>query len=114
MGFDGWVSSSVLIHQGNQFARVVGVCCVSFFDQPLSGFFAVDCIVATFVLFVIFVPVVYKVDDAGEKIGEVNEAVGNSDPLVIDELLSFGVGAGAFEAEEVVTAGYDFAVAGFQ
>ena len=55
-----------------------------------------------------------EVDDAGQQVGEVDEAVGDRDPLVVDELLGFGVGAAALEAEEVVAAGDQFSVAGFQ
>jgi hypothetical protein len=38
----------------------------------------------------------------------------NGDPLVVEKFLSFGGGAFAFEAEEVVTAGDAGAFAGFQ
>ena len=94
----------MLGHQLNQLAGIVGVGCVTFFHQPLGGLFSSAGVVAAFVVFEVFVPVVNEVDDAGQQIGEVNEAVGDRHPLVVDELLGFGVAARALKAEEVVAA----------
>ena len=57
---------------------------------------------------------VNEIDNAGQQVGKVDEAVGDGDPLVVDELLGLFVAAFTFEAEEIVAARDQFSVVGFQ
>lgn len=70
--------------------------------QPLGGFLAGGGVITTFVVFIIFVPVIDKVHYTRQQIGKVDETVCNRDPLAVNKLLCFLVAAFALQTKKLL------------
>ncbi len=96
----------VLVHQRDELLRVAGVGCVPLAHQRPCGIVARLLAVDALVVLVVPVPAVDEVLDGSGEVGEVEERVGDRDPLAVHELTGFAAGAGALEAEGVVAAAW--------
>ena len=92
----GLGGGDAFVEDADEFVRVGGVGGVALLLELAGGFLAGGGVVDAFVTFVVLVPAVDEVDDAGLDVGEVDEGIADGDPGVVDVFLGFGGGAAAF------------------
>ena len=92
------------IHDRNQLLGVFWIGCVAFAHEQLGAFVAIISAVHAFVLSVVLVPARDEVLDAGSQRWEVDEAIGDGNPLPIQELACCGRCAGSLQSEVIVLA----------